>query len=378
MIRYIDLGHDRQLNEIVFAGSHDAGITEGKRNARTQNLDILGQAQAGVRLFDLRVSGEDLGNVHGAGREVALRAYHGKVSKIKAAGFIQDLGDRRTVEAGKMSLGTFGQGLEKMLQDAAAFVTANPSEFLILKFDKCHNWAQIAEACIAHLGAHLYKGKGNLNTTLLRILAGKVIVLFTAEGIRAVASRYPLGSGILEIRSLKGKDGDKPYIPDFHGMQYYGKGGTKLSNLLGDKIKENLKTQRAIMNSATEGDPNVMGMMYWTSTGLLESIRKRNEMQWSTKNVSRLQRMWREGLADAIQMRLARHIDPTKHAFGNVLKAFMPNVVMIDFADQIKCRTIYELNHVAATALTDAARALDVEIQQLQSNMNSLPRGHRG
>lgn len=378
MIRYSDLGTDRRLNEIVFAGSHDAGITEGKRNAKTQDLDILGQAMAGVRLFDLRIGAQDHGDARGSGREVTLRAYHGSVSKDKAPGLVRDLGTTRTVDAGKMKFGTFGLDLDRILSGAAAFVAAEPSEFLLLKFDKCRNWAVIAEACVTLLGNALYKGSGNLNTTTLRQLAGKVVVLFTAEGIRAVSSRYPVGSGILEIRSLKGKDGDKPYTPDFHGLQYYGKGGTRLGNLFGDKIKENSRTQQAIMRAGAEGHPDVMGMMYWTSTGLLESIRKRNDTQWRVRNVSRLNQLWREGLAESIQIRLARHIDPTRHAFGNVLKAFMPNVVMIDFADARKCRSIYELNHVAATALTDAARALDDDIAQLQTNMNRLPRAHRG
>ncbi len=55
---YIELGPDKQLNEIVFAGSHDAGISGGGSNAKTQSLDILGQAQAGVRFFDVRVAAQ--------------------------------------------------------------------------------------------------------------------------------------------------------------------------------------------------------------------------------------------------------------------------------------------------------------------------------
>ena len=46
MIRYYDLGKDKKLNEIVIAGSHDAGISEGGSNIQTQSLDIEGQALA--------------------------------------------------------------------------------------------------------------------------------------------------------------------------------------------------------------------------------------------------------------------------------------------------------------------------------------------
>ena len=52
MIKYADLGATKQLSEIVFAGSHEAGITSGGGNAQTQDLDIGGQARAGARSFD--------------------------------------------------------------------------------------------------------------------------------------------------------------------------------------------------------------------------------------------------------------------------------------------------------------------------------------
>ena len=57
-IRYIALGEDKQLNEIVVAGSHDAGITGGDKNERTQSLNIAEQAKAGIRVFDLRIAAE--------------------------------------------------------------------------------------------------------------------------------------------------------------------------------------------------------------------------------------------------------------------------------------------------------------------------------
>ena len=34
MLKYSNLGRHKQLNEIVMAGSHDAGITEGGANVR--------------------------------------------------------------------------------------------------------------------------------------------------------------------------------------------------------------------------------------------------------------------------------------------------------------------------------------------------------
>lgn len=57
MISYYQLGENKKLNEIVFAGSHDAAITQGGGNAKTQDLDVHGQASAGVLLFDIRFTG---------------------------------------------------------------------------------------------------------------------------------------------------------------------------------------------------------------------------------------------------------------------------------------------------------------------------------
>src|SRR5262245_66471820 len=77
---YYQLGSHKRLNEIVMAGSHDAGITAGGANAKTQSKDILGQAKAGVRVFDLRVAG--VGHKH----RVRLKAFHSpKLTKPKDA-----------------------------------------------------------------------------------------------------------------------------------------------------------------------------------------------------------------------------------------------------------------------------------------------------
>ena len=78
----------------------------------------------------------------------------------------------------------------------------------------------------------------------------------------------------------------------------------------------------------------------------------------------------------SIESRLADYVDPTSHVYGTVLKAFMPNIVMIDFADPKKCKTIYELNQAASTSLTNAAKTVaDIhkKYAELQKNM-----GRRG
>src|SRR5262249_24616857 len=153
-MHYYHLGPERRLNEIVMAGSHDAGITSGGGNALTQNLNIFAQAKAGVRLFDVRVAG--FGNI----RHVSLKTYHGILTKPKDADDVLGLGGPSQVGKGvKLSkvLGTQGEGLARILEDARSFVEEFGNEFLILKFDKCLNWAQIAAMCVQKLETTLYK-----------------------------------------------------------------------------------------------------------------------------------------------------------------------------------------------------------------------------
>ena len=79
---YTNYGH-KKLNEVVLAGSHDAGITGGGSNVKTQKHDILAQAQAGVRVFDLRIAAESYTPTVGGAKEVSLRTYHSAILRDK-------------------------------------------------------------------------------------------------------------------------------------------------------------------------------------------------------------------------------------------------------------------------------------------------------
>ena len=151
----------------------------------------------GVRIFDLRIAAQKSDSKHGKHQGVQLKAFHGAVSKSSETRFVKDVNRVVKVEGDSLKYGEYGMGLNKILKDAKAFVTTNGSEFLILKFDKCSNWTLIAEACVSVLGANtIYKGKGSLNTTPLKDLKGKVVVVFTSDGIEAVRNAgYPVGSG---------------------------------------------------------------------------------------------------------------------------------------------------------------------------------------
>jgi hypothetical protein len=363
MITYYDLGANKKLNEIVMGGSHDAGITGGGSNVQTQDLDIAGQAQAGVRLFDIRVAAASMGVNRGLGKEVELKAFHAdpKVMKNETkTRFVQGVNRTETITRTKLKGGAFGLSLDSMLDEAKTFVESQDSEFLILKFDKCTSWPLIAERCVDLLAGTLYTGTGNLNTTTLGVLRGKVICLFTQKGLDEIPQQYKNGGGILGIKNLSGGGA---YDPQYQGMQYWGKGGTSIFKPFG-KVSQNEKKQAKLMSGGAGSNPEVMGMMYWTTTGVSESIRKRNDTMWKPKNVTGLKKMWCDGLAESIETRLASHVDPLALHSAPILKTFMPNIVMIDFANDERCREIYSLNTVAAVELTYAARFLDLEMRR--------------
>lgn len=361
MIEYFSLGPNRQLNQIVVAGSHDAGVSGGKSNVQTQHLDIGKQALAGVRVFDLRIAATTTS--HGGVKGAKLAAYHGKGKTETKMRKVGEVG--RNVDRLKLKVGSFGFGLERMLGEARDFVAApERNEFLILKFDKCSNWGLIAEACVSVLGDSIYKDTGNLNTKTLQELGRSVIVVFTSAGLKAVQRQFPSGSGIHGIQNLFSKDGDgAAYDPDYDGIQYFGKGGTSINPIKmkwsrAGKIAENRKKQAKLMKQGGDGNPDVLGMMYWTSTGLLGSIRSRNEKMWNQTNVAALNKMWEGGLKESISSRVWGNVDGGSYASGGMLKTFMPNIVMIDFADEHKIRHIRDLNDVATTELTVAAKLM--------------------
>jgi hypothetical protein len=390
-ITYYPLGAYRKLNEIVMVGSHDAGITSGLWNVRTQDLDILGQAEAGARFFDLRIAAQ-AGVIS---NKAELKAFH-----CEEAFKINLLGKKRLqwpdtvpaersdvmappglqqIKQTKLFVGAFGLGLTRILLDARAFVSQNPTEFLILKFDKCSNWPLIAEACTNILTINhstqqrdednccLYKRTDNLNTKTLAELRGKVIVLFSEKGL----NETPLGSkgadsGIHGWRNLSGKGAvPAPYDPGYHGLQYFGKGGTSLNvlkyPLASNKIEFQRNKQTKLMAQAVKYDPQVIKMIYWTTTGIFNSIRRRNNQMWEKINVDKLIGIWNGCLEAGFTVVAKAGINPASPQAAPYLKAYLPNIVMIDFVDAAKCRTIYNLNSIhgaaelAATALAAQA-----------------------
>lgn len=382
-VTYHRLGADKKLNEIVIAGSHDAGITGGDINEKTQAKNILEQAKAGIRFFDMRVAGHVVSGPNG--KHLQLETFHADpLVQRKGKGKFQ-LADLPlpNQKAKSMSLpygGTWGEGLREMLAQAKSFVT-NPStnsEFLIFKFDKSANWEMIAEVCALELGDQIYERRGNLNTTRIGDLAGKVVILFPIKDATGLLGKVDdrVVRKILGWQNLSAQG--SAYQANFPGLQYFGKGGT--SPFAGgdhaSKIQQNVDKQGGLMDKATKDrkwyesklnklvgrhrvDPPVpadtIGMMYWTTTGLFESIRERDASMWTSPNVTRMKKLWAQGMKEyysGIQhhdvMNLPLSDRAKSAAQGADRKKFMPNIVMVDFADQEKCKLIYDLNHMSA------------------------------
>jgi hypothetical protein len=357
-ILYRNLGGSKRLQEIVFAGSHDASITSGSSYAQTQDLDIAGQAEAGVRLFDLRIlarkfkdGGASLVGYHGSGG--------GKSTSQLAS---THTGKTHDVKTNSRITGEFGEKLSKMLKQAKDFVERT-DEFLIFKFDKCTNYDLVAEYCVKLLGTAIYKPAGKEFSKLsLDDLKKKVVCVFNNSALSEIKN-FDSKDGILGFKSLRGeKNSVGTYDPGYPGLQYYGKGGTKVSKIFSsntDKMKENESTQKKMLLAmARQQDDlaaNVLGMMYWTSTGVITSIRTRNDVMWNGTGVDRMAELWNQGLESSISTQLQRDkIKVLEYGGVRRVKAYFPNIVMIDFADPGKCQSIYALNTTVDRKLAEA------------------------
>jgi hypothetical protein len=106
--------------------------------------------------------------------------------------------------------------------------------------------------------------------------------------------------------------------------------------------------------AASLGNPEVSGMMYWTTTGLIESIKKRDDGMWDAPNVAKMKALWGQGLSDFVNARVSL---PSSNPLARAQqrRSFFPNIVMIDFADDAKCRRIRDLNDLSAPHLAGVA-----------------------
>ena len=390
-IKYYEKYKNKTLNEVVLMGSHDAAIASGGSNAKTQDYDIFGQANYGARFFDLRVAAFKTSFMGG---KVELRSYHDATKKssptFRLGGKMKvaDLNSAKhgDVKAHTTVFGVAGFGLQAMLQDAKLFLSSvGKNEFLIFKFDKSENWMLIYETCMDELdaGGFLYKNADpqgrNLNTKTLEELKGKVLILFphSAFATLPVHADEMYRRGFLGWKNLysKAEGSAKTYVANFSGLQYYGKGGVS-HNASGDtgKINQNSDIQNKLMKgqgsykvdkAGWKGklgmqdkgehagvDRNVVGLMYWTTTGPSKSgILTRNGKMWTdvVKN---------EMIDIGLQLSDKSLAGMGTGSAATVVKKFMPNIIMVDFVDSMKGNVIFKMNVVAAAQVANTMEAM--------------------
>jgi hypothetical protein len=314
--------------------------------AQTQKHSIYMQAWCGVRIFDIRISGQRVG-LKGA----KLSAFHGANTPSPERKNVG--GVKRDIEVTRMVGGAWGMDLDEILGSALRYVSEYDEEFLILKFDKSSNYEMILEACQDKLRAALYTKPGNIADQTLSYMAGKVVCAFMPEGFNELQKAdKDISDGVAQIVNLYG-GGTKPDPID--GLIYYGKGGTSivqpkkyaLSSPVKGKFKENIDKQSAILQDANAQSlsRDVMRMMYWTQTGIVRSIKGRDKKAWTTDSKDKLQKLWADGGYDYMKANVPRAFGLESHATN--FKLYLPNFIMIDFADLRKGQTIRDLNDLS-------------------------------
>jgi hypothetical protein len=79
---------------------------------------------------------------------------------------------------------------------------------------------------------------------------------------------------------------------------------------------------------------------------------RRDGFRAAPANVAKMKALWAQGLSDFVQGGVApRPLTPIMR--GVQRRKFFPNIVMLDFADDIKCQTIRDLNDLTGQHLID-------------------------
>ena len=356
MISYSSLGPDLRMCDVVFAGSHDAGITEGSGPTKAQSDSIYAQATSGARFFDVRIGAFTEGN------KVKLKTFHAadklQFNKVQTVTLTREGQAPQQKIVQTMSLvplaGAAGEGLKSILAGALKFLLENGHEFLVLIFSKSTNMDIVVNMVDRVLGSKQFGTPGPLNTKTLRQLAGHVVCVYTEanDTIRDIASYQQIAHGAERATSRFLHDNlfktRAAYNDECNGIQYYGKGGLT-EDISGDseKASANAMLQRAKMldGAAVQGCEKLLGMVYITTTGGLSSIKGRDKKLWKDKRINPLLRIWESNeLVENIQDRMPRNINATDQSAAPDLKKFFPNIVMMDFVSMGRCQTIFNIN----------------------------------
>ena len=185
---------------------------------------------------------------------------------------------------------------------------------------------------------------------VLAYMAGHVVCAFMPDGFAELQRvGMDISDGAAQIVNLYG-GGTKPDPID--GLIYYGKGGTSVvqpakyafKSPVDAKFKQNIDKQSRLLADANMQNlsRDVMRMMYWTQTGMVRSIKGRDEKAWTTESKDKLKQLWADGGYDYMKDNVPRAFGLESHSTN--FKLYLPNFIMIDFANKDKGQTIYNLN----------------------------------
>ncbi len=285
------------LNNMVMPGSHDAGMYEthdyplggGGSWAKTQNLSILGQLQAGSRYFDLRIC------INGG----HLQTYHGD------SGY-----------------GAYGAKLGSIIGDVKTFMQSPEasSEVIILKFSHSYkNSVERTVQVVKTLGTLLYTHatkdangnslpKINLATMQLDALKGKVVAVFEDE----YSDYWSPDDGIFPYYDTE--KWSVPSNPPLNALTVYDHYADD-GNYLDMYKDQNYK----LINYGGWGQ-NFLFLLSWTLTGYTD-----------IRDIEVL-----AGMANPWW--------PMKMENIEVTNSHRPNIVYMDFIDPYLCNSILALN----------------------------------
>ncbi|WP_372894718.1 hypothetical protein [Stieleria sp.] len=291
---------DKTLADICIPGSHDAGIfNEGaSANAKTQDGTLQEQCMAGSRFFDLRVIGD--------------RFYHGKTPFGK-----------------KAMIGSYGANVTDSLEGVSNFLSARGSEFVILRFDKCHDKQDLEDGVREIFEGKLLCQTGNIATMNIGLLRGKAICIFSKTKTRA----FPQEEGIHQY--LKGIE------PCDTGLAINGKfsdnpdSTTVLTGQLGKLDAFN--DQNGAVTS------RVLHSLYWQQTLSKMGAIRNKSIEEMTKGPEVRNRAGRVKKPAGVNLRVDELVDELNERKSVRYK--MPNIIQYDFVCKEISDKIISLNN---------------------------------
>lgn len=357
----------RRLNQVILPGSHDAGLARQFQHdlsifskllskpaeAITQDKDVLHQAEAGARFFDVRI--QKVGN--------ELKSFHtmpnllGKVPLVKSI---------KATHTDTKTIGSSGEGFHHILDGLRSFVQGS-SEFVIVRLSHLKDSAEIFQDLWNWIAdpandPYVYKGTGNLAIKKVGDLAGHVIFVIEAKKFKHAVTppkggnpRVP-GQADGFHRFYQSKGGNLPTVND--GLCVCGEFSNK--KVLEDILKKQITNYSAHdQHKNCRGDQQHLYSLYWTATGgNIEENTTRELTQENFKRVRKLvndtvQKNWSDTLKqnETVLMTPGKHwmkqqFDQENRARTKfaVKSASIPNIILYDFVNDAMSQDIIDLN----------------------------------